>query len=59
MVKDTRKHYRVAKRQIEENPYEGVYVTKEEHKKCFIITASVVALSAVTSLASLLLKSSK
>ena len=30
---NTRRHYRVAQRDIYEDPYEGVYVTKEEQQK--------------------------
>lgn len=45
MYENTRKHYRVAKKEIYEDPCEGIYVTKEEQKKCFLITIAMIALS--------------
>ena len=45
MYENTRRHYRVAQRDIYEDPYEGVYVTKEEQQKYFIVTAGLVLLS--------------
>lgn len=45
MYENTRKHYRVAKKEIYEDPYEGIYVTKEEQQKCFFITLGLTALS--------------
>lgn len=48
MYENTRKHYRVAKREIYEDPYEGVYVTKEEHEQCFLLTVALLALSSLT-----------
>lgn len=45
MYENTRKHYRVAKKEIFEDPYEGIYVTKEEVQKNFLITMGLIALS--------------
>lgn len=45
MYENNRKHYRVAKREIYEDPCEGIYVTKEEQKKCFILTLGLICLS--------------
>lgn len=45
MYENTRRHYRVAQRDIYEDPYEGVYVTKEEQQKYFIATGILVLLS--------------
>lgn len=45
MYENTRKHYRVAKREIYEDPYEGVYVTKDEQEKYFFATIGLLAVS--------------
>ena len=43
-----RRHYRVAKKEIYEDPYEGIYVTKEEFKKFSIATVLFVLFSFLT-----------
>ncbi|NDO46591.1 hypothetical protein [Clostridium sp. MD294] len=53
---NTRRHYRVAQREIYEDPYEGVYVTKEEQQKYFIVTAGLVLLSFIGAVAVILKK---
>ncbi len=45
MYENHRKHYRVAKKEIYEDPYEGIYVTREEQERCFLITLGLIALS--------------
>lgn len=45
MYENKRRHYRVAKRDIYENPYEGIYVTKEEQNRYFLVTIGIVLLS--------------
>jgi len=45
MYENKRRHYRVAKRDIFEDPYEGIYVTKEEQHKYFIVTIGLILLS--------------
>lgn len=54
MYENTRRHYRVAKREIYEDPCEGIYVTKEEYKKHFAITAGLIFLSFLSMLAIIL-----
>lgn len=56
MQNKTRKHYRVAMRQVREDPYAGMYVTKDDQKKCFLVTVGIIALS-MLSLIPLILKS--
>ncbi len=51
-----RRHYRVAQRDIYEDPCEGVYVTKEEQQKYFIVTAALVLLSFLGAVAIILKK---
>lgn len=45
MYENTRKHYRVAQRNLQEDPYHGIYMTKEEHQKYMIATLAMVLLS--------------
>ena len=40
-----RRHYRVAQKEIYEDPCEGIYVTKEEQKWYFLATAGLILLS--------------
>lgn len=54
MYENTRRHYRVAQRDIYEDPYEGVYVTKEEQQKYFIVAAGLILLSFISTLAIIL-----
>ncbi len=56
MYENTRRHYRVAQRDIYEDPYEGVYITKEEQQKYFIVTAGLVLLSFLSAVAIILKK---
>lgn len=48
MYEKKRQHYRVAKREIYEDPYEGIYVTKEEARKSFLVIMGLLALSFLT-----------
>lgn len=45
MYENTRRHYRVAKREIYEDPCEGIYVTKEEEQRNFLITLGLILLA--------------
>ena len=44
MEREHRRHYRVAMRQLEETPAEGMYVTREEARGYAILTAALGAL---------------
>ena len=44
MEREHRRHYRVAMRQREETPAEGMYVTREEARGYAILTAALGAL---------------
>lgn len=46
-----RRHYRVAKKEIYEDPMEGMYVTKEEQRKFNILVIWLILLSFVSTLA--------
>lgn len=50
MYENRRKHFRVAKRELYENPYEGIYMTREEHQKYFLVSALLILLSFLGSL---------
>lgn len=41
MEREHRRHYRVAMRQLEETPAEGIYVTKTEARRYAIVTAAL------------------
>lgn len=56
MYENNRRHYRVAQRDIYEDPYEGVYVTKEEQQKYFLAAALLVLLSFMGTVAIVLRK---
>ena len=56
MYENTRRHYRVAKKDIYEDPYEGIYVTKEEQQKYLLVTAGLVLLSFIGAVAIILKK---
>ncbi len=51
MYQNRRRHFRVAQRDIYENPYEGIYLTKEEHQKYFLASAFLIFLSFLGSVA--------
>lgn len=56
MYENKRRHYRVAQRDIYEDPCEGVYVTKEEEQKYFAAGALLILLSFLGILAIVLRK---
>lgn len=56
MYENKRRHYRVAQRDIYEDPYEGIYVTKEEQQKYFLAGALLVLLSFLGTVAIVLRK---
>ena len=45
MYNNKRRHYRVAKNTIFEDPYNGIYITKKEQNKYFMTTIGVILLS--------------
>lgn len=51
MYENNRRHYRVAQRDIYEDPCEGVYITKDEYQKHLVITAGLIFLSFLSMLA--------
>lgn len=56
MYENSRRHYRVAKKEIYEDPCEGVYVTYEEQEKYFLATVALIALSFLSTLLLILKK---
>ena len=52
MNASTRRHYRVAKKEIYEDPYEGIYVTKEEAQKYMLLTLGLIGISFIVSIIS-------
>ncbi|WP_158097712.1 hypothetical protein [Tyzzerella sp. An114] len=50
MYENTRKHYRVAQKEISANPQRGIYITKQQQEKLLLIGIIITMASFLTSI---------
>lgn len=50
MYENTRKHYRVAQKEISANPQRGIYITKQQQEKLLLIGIIIAMASFLTSI---------